>query len=270
MRNNDRNHDMTPTALTIAGSDPTGGAGLQADLKVFHQHGVYGMSVVTLITVQNTQEVSAVEVLHVDLVLKQLAAVLDDIPPKAAKTGALGSAEIVDALAKRAERFSFPLVIDPVMISKHGSPLLDPEAVEIFRRYLIPHCYLLTPNIPEAEQLAEQNIVDVSAMEKAAKRISLLGPKAVLVKGGHLPSESTDVLAYDGEVFRLPHPRIETKNTHGTGCALSAAITAHLARGAKLMDAVKAAKAFISEAIRTNPGLGHGAGPINLHTRARV
>ena len=258
---------MLRSALTIAGSDPSGGAGLQADLKVFHQHGVYGMSVVTLITVQNTKEVSAVEILNVDLVLKQLSAVLDDIPPNAAKTGALGSPEIVDALARRIEHFSFPLVIDPVMISKHGAPLLGPDAIEVMKRYLIPQSFLLTPNIPEAELLAEQNIGDIVAMEKAAKRISLLGPKAVLIKGGHLENESTDVLVYAGEVHRLKHERIATTNTHGTGCALSAAITAHLANGRKLVEAVRLAKSFISDAIRTNPGLGHGNGPINLHAR---
>ena len=153
---------MTSTALTIAGSDPSGGAGLQADLKTFHQHGVYGMSVVTLLTVQNTRAVSAVEMVRPDLVIAQLSAVLDDIPPRAAKTGALGNAEIIEALAGKLAGTSFPLVIDPVMISKHGAPLMAPEAVKALVSLLLPRAFLVTPNLAEAEHLADMRVADIN------------------------------------------------------------------------------------------------------------
>ena len=163
---------MTSTALTIAGSDPSGGAGLQADLKTFHQHGVYGMSVVTLLTVQNTRAVSAVEMVRPDLVIAQLSAVLDDIPPRAAKTGALGNAEIIEALAGKLAGTSFPLVIDPVMISKHGAPLMAHEAVKALVSLLLPRAFLVTPNLAEAEQLADMRVADTDSMEQAARRIA--------------------------------------------------------------------------------------------------
>ncbi|MFN8390232.1 MAG: bifunctional hydroxymethylpyrimidine kinase/phosphomethylpyrimidine kinase [Bdellovibrionota bacterium] len=258
---------MFPVSLTIAGSDPSGGAGIQADLKTFHQHGVYGTSVITLLTVQNTKSVELVHTLSPDLVLKQLQAVLSDIPPQAAKTGALGDPEVIDAISLRAAKFDFPLVIDPVMISKHGAPLLSPDATHVLRKQLLPYAYLVTPNIPEAEQLSEWDISNVAAMEKAAVTISKLGPRNVLVKGGHLESEATDVLYYDKQLYRFPSPRIETTNTHGTGCVYSAAITAHLSCRKGLLPAVKSAKSFVTAAIQTNPGLGMGAGPINMHAR---
>jgi hydroxymethylpyrimidine/phosphomethylpyrimidine kinase len=256
---------MTPVALTIAGSDPTGGAGLQADLKTFHQFGVYGEAVATLITVQNSVRVSRVEVLSADLVCQQLEAVLEDIPPAAAKTGALGSAATVRALARAARRFAFPLVVDPVIVSTHGPPLLPPEAVRLLAEELLPSAALVTPNIPEATALTGIAIHDVEDARRAVLRLHEMGARAVLLKGGHLPDDPVDLL-FDGSAWHdYPAPRISTRHTHGTGCAYSAAITACLARGVALPEAVERAKRWITEAIRTNPGLGRGAGPINHH-----
>jgi hydroxymethylpyrimidine/phosphomethylpyrimidine kinase len=257
-------------AMTIAGSDPSGGAGLQADLKTFHQHGVYGTSVVTLLTVQNTLKVESVEVPAPGFVVSQLDAVLDDIPPTAAKTGALGNAAVIEAIAERAERFSFPLVIDPVMVSKHGASLIDDEAVQVLRQKLLRHAFLITPNVPEAARLAEMEVTDLLTMQKAAAVISRLGAKNVLVKGGHLKGASVDVLWTAGENHALPAKRVETTHTHGTGCVFSAAITARLAKGEDLVTAVKAAKQFITAAIQSSPGLGQGYGPVNIHARTDI
>ena len=256
---------MVPVAMTIAGSDPSGGAGIQADLKTFHQHGVYGTSVITLLTVQNTCGVDAVHLLEPEFVVSQLDAVIRDIPPKAAKTGALGNAGFIEALAERAAKFSFPLVVDPVMVSKHGARLLDGNAIEVLRKRLLPHAFLVTPNLPEAAELAEMEVNDPASMEQAAAAIATLGPKNVLVKGGHLCDRAVDVLWSDGNVVRFSHLRIDSKATHGTGCVLSAAITARLALGQKLSEAVHQAKSFVTRAIRTHPNLGAGVGPLNLH-----
>jgi hydroxymethylpyrimidine/phosphomethylpyrimidine kinase len=260
---------MPPVALTIAGSDPSGGAGLQADLKTFHQFGVYGEAVVTLLTVQNTVRVSRVEVMSAELVLEQLQAVLEDIPPAAAKTGALGSVEIVRAVARAAASFAFPLVVDPVMISKHGSPLVAPEAVRAIREELVPAASLVTPNIPEAEALAGIPVRTDEDVRRAACAIHALGARAVLIKGGHRQGDATDLL-FDGSHWReFAGARVETRHTHGTGCTYSAAITAGLAGGLPLLEAVWRAKRFIQDAIRTNPGLGQGSGPVNHHTEVR-
>jgi hydroxymethylpyrimidine/phosphomethylpyrimidine kinase len=256
---------MQPVALTIAGSDPSGGAGIQADLKTFHQFGVYGEAVVTLITVQNSKRVDRVEYLSPDLVVSQVRSVIEDIPPGAAKTGALGDRWIVEALAELAGGFSFPLVVDPVMISKHGNPLVSDEAREAIRRRLIPIAALVTPNLHEASALAGMEVKNVKAMREAAQRIAALGARGVLVKGGHLKSDATDVLLYDGEWYEFPAPRLETPHTHGTGCTYSAAITSELAKGTSMPSAVARAKTFIWEAIRSNPGLGGGCGPVNHH-----
>ncbi len=255
---------MRPVALTIAGSDPSGGAGLQADLKTFHQFGVYGEAVVTLVTVQNSVRVSRVELMPRDLVLEQIAAVVEDMPPGAAKTGALGSAELVEAVARAAAEFRFPLVVDPVMVSKHGQPLLTETAAHAIRQYLLPRAALVTPNIPEAQALTGIAILTLDDMRQAARRICEMGARAVLIKGGHgSGQESTDIL-FDGAEWReFKAARIDTRHTHGTGCTFSAAITAGLARGQALGEAVARAKQFIQEAIRTNPGLGCGAGPVN-------
>lgn len=259
---------MVPVALTIAGSDPSGGAGLQADLKTFHQFGVYGEAIPTLITVQNSVRVSRVEVLSAELVREQMEAVLEDIPPAAAKTGALGSAEIVRIVARAAAGWSFPLVVDPVMVSTHGRRLLSEEAVEVFCQELLPRAALLTPNVPEAEVITGMAIRSAGDLRRAACRMREMGARAVLIKGGHREESATDVLcapadAGSCEWREFAATRLETRHTHGTGCTYSAAITAALARGDGLLEAVARAKRFIHEAIRTNPGLGHGAGPLN-------
>jgi len=249
-------------ALTVAGSDPSGGAGLQADLKTFHQFGVYGEAVVTLITVQNTLKVSRVEVLGADLVAAQIEAVLEDIPPHAAKLGALGSEAIIEAVASL--NFACPLVIDPVMISKHRTPLMANDAVAAFRRLLLRKATLLTPNLEEAAALTGIAVSNPAQMRDAAEMLCGLGAQSVLVKGGHLEGEAIDILLYEGEFLELPAERISTPHTHGTGCTYSAAITAGLAKGLPLPEAVRQAKRFVHAAIRTNPGLGGGSGPVNF------
>jgi len=259
----------TAVALTIAGSDPSGGAGVQADLKTFHQRGVYGESVITLITVQNTQSVTAVETLSPSIVAAQLEAVLDDIPPAAAKTGALGSAEIVRLVAGKASDFGFPLVVDPVMISKHGQPLMTEQARTALADFLLPRALLATPNLHEAGELARMTVIDIATMKEAAVKIAALGPQAVLIKGGHLEGEAIDVLYWKRKFIEYRSPRIQTVHTHGTGCTYSACITAELAKGRDLPDAVDIAKRFIAKAIETNPGLGKGSGPVNHHAQIR-
>jgi hydroxymethylpyrimidine/phosphomethylpyrimidine kinase len=252
-------------ALTIAGSDPSGGAGIQADLKTFHQRGVYGTSVVTLLTVQNTQQVREVEILSPEIVAAQLQAVLEDIPPAAAKTGALGNYEIVRLIAEKARDFGFPLVVDPVMISKHGQQLMTERARAAMSELLVPKAYLITPNLPEASELAQMPVRTIAAMEESAKKIAALGAQAVLVKGGHLESDAIDVLYWKGKFSYYRSPRIRTPHTHGTGCTYSACITSELAKGRDLSDAVETAKRYITKAIETNPGLGKGSGPVNHH-----
>jgi hydroxymethylpyrimidine/phosphomethylpyrimidine kinase len=254
---------LIPVALTIAGSDPSGGAGIQADLKTFHRHGVYGEAVVTLITVQNTRTVSRVEVLDPALVVEQIRAVLSDIPPGAAKTGALGDVRIVEAIAKQAAGWSFPLIVDPVMISKHGAPLIEEDARAAVRDLLIAHATLVTPNLPEAAALTGLEVNDIAGMRAAAERLCSMGCNAALVKGGHLPGDAVDVLLAGGEYFELRSPRVNTRHTHGTGCTYSAAIAAELARGTALVSAVRAAKEYVTRAIGSSPGLGSGSGPVN-------
>jgi hydroxymethylpyrimidine/phosphomethylpyrimidine kinase len=255
---------MTPVALTIAGSDPSGGAGLQADLKAFHAHGAYGEAVVTLLTVQNTRTVAAVEVLDPAFVLRQLDAVLADIPPHAAKTGALGNAAVIEAVASRARTFDFPLVVDPVMVSKHGAPLMADDAVETFVRTLLPCAYLVTPNLAEASRIAGFDVRDAEGMEQAARAIASMGARHVLVKGGHLDGDAMDLLWSDGQATCMRAPRIASTHTHGTGCVLSASIAARLAHGEDLATAVAEAKRFVRTAIERAPRLGGGCGPIDL------
>jgi hydroxymethylpyrimidine/phosphomethylpyrimidine kinase len=253
-----------PSALTIAGSDPSGGAGIQADLKTFHQLGVYGEAVVSLLTVQNTVSVSRVELVPVELVMAQIAAVIEDIPPAAAKTGALGSAELIEAIGWAAADWGFPLVVDPVMISKHGAALASTEAMDAYRRYLIPRTTLLMPNLNEAAALCGMPVETVGQMEHAGRMLLDLGAKAVLIKGGHLAGDPVDLYVTEGQpLYRLPAVRIDTPHTHGTGCTYSAAVTAGLARGLSQVQAVREAKLFVNQAIRTNPGLGRGSGPLN-------
>ncbi len=260
---------MTAVALTIAGSDPSGGAGIQADLKTFHQFGVYGEAVVTLVTVQNTQRVSRVETMPADLVAEQIRAVLEDIPPGAAKTGALGREDIVEVIAELAQSFKFPLVVDPVMISKQGVRLISRKAEEALKQKLLPYAALVMPNIPEAEALAGIKIRTEEEMSIAGDRILEFGCKAVLVKGGHLPGAPVDILRWPGA--RTPDNgsspysgrRVPTKHTHGTGCTYSAAITAALALGSTLPEAILHARQYVQNAIETAPGLGNGHGPVN-------
>lgn len=250
-------------ALTIAGSDPSGGAGIQADLKTFHQHGVYGMSAVTLLTVQNTLGVTHVQGTDPLHVAQQIDAVVSDIPPGAGKTGALGSAAVVEAVAEQARAFPFPLVVDPVMISKHGASLLDQAAQDVLARALIPVATLVTPNAHEAAALTGREVRTLAQARAAARALGDRGARGVLLKGGHLEGDPIDVLSWNGELTELPAERVDTRHTHGTGCTYSAAITAWLARGLELHDAVMRAKTWLTRALGTAPGLGHGAGPVN-------
>jgi len=254
---------VTPVALTIAGSDPSGGAGLQADLKTFQRFGVYGEAVATLITVQNSVRLTRVEHLAADLVAAQIQAVVEDMPPHAAKLGALGSKSVVEAVAAEARTFTFPLVIDPILSGTLGG-LLEEGTFELLSERLLPLAYLLTPNLAEASAIVGYTVDSRQTMLSAARKILELGAKNVLVKGGHLAGDALDLLVTsDGGVHEFTAARIETPHTHGTGCTYSAAITAELAKGTALPEAVAAAKRFITEAIRTNPGLGHGRGPLN-------
>lgn len=254
----------TPVALSIAGSDPSGGAGLQADLKTFHEFEVYGEAVVTLITVQNTRGITRVETLRPELVIEQLRAVIQDIPPGAAKTGAIGNSAVIQAIAAEAQHFPFPLVVDPVMFGKHGAQLAEPGQLSFAP--LIRTAYLLTPNLHEASVLAGFPVEDLDSMRRAAEKLTELGAANVLVKGGHLRGPAVDILYMPGRGFReFPAARVETIHTHGTGCTYSAAITAELAKQTELELAVERAKQFVTHAIQTNPGLGGGSGPLNFH-----
>jgi hydroxymethylpyrimidine/phosphomethylpyrimidine kinase len=208
-----------------------------------------------------------VECLPPDLVTEQVRVVIEDIPPDAAKIGALGSLEVLLAVARIAAEFRFPLVVDPVMISKHGAPLMSPEARVAFLEKLVPCATLITPNLFEAAVLTGEEITTIDGMRQAAERLCGVGARAVLVKGGHLAGTATDILLTDGEFYEYPATRIDTPHTHGTGCTYSAAITACLAVGCSLPEAVRRSKQFISEAIRTNPGLGKGNGPVNHHAK---
>ena len=256
---------MRRRALTIAGSDSGGGAGIQADLKTFSALGVYGMTAITAVTVQNTKGVSGFEELSPHLVAEQIRSVAGDIGVDAAKTGMLASAGIVEAVAEAIEDTRLPhLVVDPVFVSKHGHPLLADDAVGALRRLILPLATLVTPNLPEASGLAGLEVLDRGGMRRAAGAILDLGPRAVLVKGGHLEDDRASDLFVEGDVEEwIDAERIDTPHTHGTGCTLSAAITAHLARGASLLDAVRAGKVFVTGAIRHALPLGEGIGPVD-------
>ena len=254
-----------PAVLTIAGSDPSGGAGLQADLKTFHQFGVYGMAVPTLLTVQNTCAFETVEYVAADLVAQQIDCVISDIKPAAVKTGALGSVAVFRTVAEWAQQHTGILVVDPVIKITHGESLASRVAVEVMVKHLVPAAYLVTPNLHEASVMAGFTVHDLETMIEAARKIATLGVKHVLVTGGHLRDHAIDVLWSEGKVREFRDAKIDSPNTHGTGCAYSAAITALLALGTPLPDAVAKAKCFISEAIRTAPGIGFGYGPVNHH-----
>lgn len=255
----------SPTALTIAGSDSGGGAGIQADLKTFAAHGVYGTSAITALTAQNTVGVMGVHAVPEDFVTQQIETVVSDLGCDAVKTGMLASSFVVEAVAAAVEGLELPnLVVDPVMISKSGASLLDEEAVHALRWTLLRLARVVTPNIPEAEVLAKMPIKNAADMREAARRIAMLKPAAVVMKGGHLPGpEVIDILLENGEFHEWIGPRIEGPNTHGTGCTFASAITAHLAKGATLKEAVPAAKAFVEGAMRHGVPLGKGHRPLN-------
>ncbi|MHB8647713.1 MAG: bifunctional hydroxymethylpyrimidine kinase/phosphomethylpyrimidine kinase [Thermomicrobiales bacterium] len=254
-----------PRALTIAGSDSGGGAGIQADLKTFSAFGVYGMSVLTAITAQNTVGVQGVETLTPAFIRLQFESVVSDIGVDALKTGMLGTAAVVTAVAAMiAEAGLTNLVVDPVMVAKSGDHLLAEDAVHALRTRLLPLALVITPNVPEAETLVGGPIQTLDDMQAAARRLHALGPRWVVVKGGHMGGETVTDLLYDGSAFQsLDTPRIETPHTHGTGCTFSAAMTACLAQGRSVPDAFAAAKRYTHAAIAAAPGLGHGHGPLN-------
>jgi len=256
---------MIPRALTIAGSDSGGGAGIQADIKTFTVHGVYAMSAVTALTAQNTLGVSAIHVPPAQFVRDQIDAVVVDIGCDAAKTGMLATAEMVAVVAVAVREHGIDkLVVDPVMIAQSGAALLDPNARTVLLAELLPLALLVTPNLLEAEALTGSPVDSVPAMHAAARSILQSGARACLIKGGHLPgSQCVDVLHDGRNVYELTSPRLPSPHTHGTGCQLSAAITANLASGLDLYAAVEHAKRFIDAAIEAGLSLGKGAGPAN-------
>lgn len=257
-----RNYKI-PT-LTIAGSDSSGGAGVQADLKTFSAIGTYGMSVITAITAQNTMGVFDVEELSRNIIKEQMKAVFEDIMPKAVKIGMVSSPEIILEIVDNLKKYRpETIVVDPVMISKSGYSLLRPEAKENLIKYLIPIAYLITPNVPEAEEITGMKIETVEDMKKAGNIILNMGPKYVLMKGGHLEGDCVDVLIGKDmfEVFK--GERINRKNTHGTGCTISSAITSHLALGYDIKESIRLSKEYITEAIKYSFDIGHGVGPVH-------
>jgi len=253
-----------PTALTIAGSDSGGGAGIQADLKTFAALDVYGTSALTAVTAQNTVGVRAVEEVSPGLVAAQIDAVLEDIGADATKTGMLSSGAIIATTAGRIRVHGITrLVVDPVMVAKSGDRLLREDAVRALRTDLLPLALVVTPNLPEAETLAGVTIASRADLADAAWRIAALGPRYVLIKGGHAPGDPVDLL-FDGHAFReYPGARIETTSTHGTGCTLSAAIAAYLAHGLSVEDAVGRAKEYVVAAMRAASPIGRGHGPLH-------
>jgi hydroxymethylpyrimidine/phosphomethylpyrimidine kinase len=259
-------HGPVPVALTIAGSDSGGGAGIQADLKVFQRFQVFGTTAITAITAQNTQGVTEWEPVSPDLVRAQIDAVANDLHPAAVKSGMLATVEIVQAVGDslRAHALS-TYVLDPVMVATSGDLLVNDGTVAAIRTHLVPLATLVTPNLDEAQVLLGSSVGDVEAMEQAARAlVHEHGARAALVKGGHLPGlEMVDVLYLDGEVQHFRHPRVETTSLHGTGCTLSAAIAAHLARGNSLRESVRNSLEYVHRAILTAPALGDGHGPLN-------
>ena len=252
-------------ALTIAGSDSGGGAGIQADLKTFHEVGVYGMSVVTALTAQNTVGVHGVHVTPADFVRAQFDAVVRDIGVDATKTGMLASADVIKVVAAGVREYGLTrLVVDPVCASKHGDPLVAEDAIDALRSEIIPLAEVVTPNLGEVRLLTGVDVRDAGDLPAAAEAMMALGPRWVLVKGGHLPGGDAVDLLSDGErTFELRGERIDAKDTHGTGCTLAAAITASRARGDDLVTAVRAGKAFVTGAIRHGLRLGSGIGPVD-------
>jgi len=261
---------MLPRALTIAGSDSGGGAGIQADLKVFTVFGVYGTSAITALTAQNTRGVRGVVAIPADFVVAQVDAVLEDLPVAAVKTGMLATADIVAAVAKLAAAGRLPnLVVDPVMVASSGDRLLEPQAERAYIEALLPHAVLATPNLREAEVLLDGPIRTLADQHAAAAALGALGPGAVVVKGGHAvadaPGEAVDVVWDGAATYELRVPRVDTGNNHGTGCTFAAAAAATLARGADVGAACRAAKEYVSRAVAGGATwhLGAGHGPLD-------
>ena len=253
------------TALTIAGSDSGGGAGIQADLKTFAAHGVYGTSAITALTAQNTLGVTGVHTVPAEFVTAQIEAVAEDLGCDAVKTGMLATAAIVEVVAAAVEELELPnLVVDPVMVAKGGDRLLDEDAVHAMRTALLRLARVVTPNVPEAEVLAEMAVRSLSDMREAARRIRKFGPSAVLIKGGHLPGDTITDLLFDGSTaIEIAGPRISGRHTHGTGCTLAAAIAARLARGEPLERAARGAREYVAGAMQHGIDLGAGHQPLN-------
>ncbi|MDR3289578.1 MAG: bifunctional hydroxymethylpyrimidine kinase/phosphomethylpyrimidine kinase [Peptococcaceae bacterium] len=249
-------------ALTIAGSDCSGGAGIQADLKTFAAHGVYGMSVIVSVVAENTFRVIDIHDLPPTMIGKQMDAVFEDIGVDAVKVGMLSQSGCMEMVAAKLKEYAPPhIVVDPVMIAKNGAPLMNPAAMATLLQRILPLATVLTPNIPEAEKMTGMSITSVADMEQAARHIHSWGIENVLVKGGHMAGEARDVL-YDGtQFYHFSAERVATKNTHGTGCTFSSAIAANLARGWELPEAVKRAKDYVTTAIRHSLAIGKGCGP---------
>ena len=254
-----------PRALTIAGSDSGGGAGIQADLKTFQALGCYGMSAITSVTAQNTVGVQAIHDIPPRYVGQQIDAVLEDIGADAVKTGMLSNIGIMEAVAQSLQRhFVEKLVIDPVMVATSGDPLMQQDAVEALKHLLVPVAWVITPNIPEAELLSGLSISNTAEMKAAGEAIYALGPRFVLVKGGHLTGAEAEDWLFDGEQWHgFTSPRLDTPHTHGTGCTLAAAITAYLAQELEVPVAVDKAKKYLTEGIRMGQQLGQGHGPVH-------
>jgi hydroxymethylpyrimidine/phosphomethylpyrimidine kinase len=252
-------------ALSIAGSDSGGGAGIQADLKTFEAFGVWGTTALTGVTAQNTLGVHDALVLPAGLVRAQIDAVVTDLGVAAAKTGMLGSAEVIETVAAAVfDHDLLPLVVDPVLVTSHGDLLLERDAVGVLRDTLLPRATVVTPNLPEAEALLGHPVRTIDGMAAAAAELRAMGPVAVLLKGGHLGGAgSPDLLWYEDGPEWFDTPRLPTRHTHGTGCTLSAAICAGLARGETVREACRHAKEFVTGAIAAGPGVGHGVGPVN-------
>lgn len=251
------------TALTIAGSDSGGGAGVQADLKTFAAHGVYGLSAITAITAQNSERVSAVLALPPEIVTAQIDAVVSDFGAAATKIGMLANAEIARAVAAAIARWQLPnVVLDTVMVAKSGDRLLDDDAVAVVRDRLMPLAAIVTPNLPEAERLTRRRVTTVAEMRGAAEWLVAHGARAAVVKGGHLDGPVVDVFHDGRDIVELTSTRLPGRHTHGTGCTFSSSIAAELAAGADLRAAVERAKAYVAKAIANAPGLGRGHGPV--------
>jgi hydroxymethylpyrimidine/phosphomethylpyrimidine kinase len=260
------------TALSIAGSDSGGGAGIQADLKTFAALGIYGTTAITAITAQNTIGVSAVLALEADVVTAQIEAIAGDIAIHATKTGMLANAAIVEAVAAAIADLELPnVVVDPVMIAKSGDRLVDDEGVRMIRVELLPRARVVTPNLPEAEVLSGIRIASPTDAREAARRIHKLGPSAVIVKGGHATGDEIVDLLFDGNEFReFRTQRVVTRNTHGTGCTFASAIAAHLALGTSLVEATREAQSYVVGAVRHGLAIGHGHGPLDHFWQSRI